>query len=117
MVSTERFTGVPPVAELVAVVREALAAEVVPVTGGREQYVVRMACRLLEVVERELTDDTPVASLQLLLEDLDVSSESDLAAGLLNSKFSPDDARVRSIVSLLVRHRVGIARPDRLEAS
>lgn len=107
--------GTPSIHALLEVVRDALHDEVAPVTADRPQYVVRMACRLLEIIQRELDDGRRHAhALHERLRGTGAIDESDLATGLLAGRFDPIDASLREVIHELVRWRIAIARPDAL---
>lgn len=110
--------GYPSVLETLAIVRDALAQEVRPHTADRAEYVVRMACRLIEIALRELDDQTgSAAEIAARIRATGATDESEIASGLLNGRFDPTDQRVRAVVQDLVRWRIAIARPDYLEQS
>jgi hypothetical protein len=105
--------GSPDVREVLRVVRDALDHKVLPATSDRPQYVVRMACRLLDVIGAELDagDDEP-SRLAARLATIGANSEAELAAGLLDGRFHTNDQTVRSVIGDAVRWRVAIARPN-----
>lgn len=108
--------GFPPILETLDIVRGALDEEVRPFTTDRAQYVVRMACRLIEIALRELDDRTgSAAELDARIRATGATDESDLATGLVTGRFDPTDETVRAVVHDLVRWRIAIARPDYLE--
>ncbi len=104
--------GSPDPREVLRIVREALDAEVLPATTDRPQYVVRMACRLLDVIGSELAAGTDEPRrLDAQLAAIGAESEAALAAGLLDGRYETNDETVRSVISDAVRWRVAIARP------
>lgn len=110
---TDVPAGTPELREVVRVVSEALMQEVVPATTDRPQYVVRMACRLLDIIQRELdAGDAGARRCAELIREIGAADEPDLAAGLIGGRFDVADPAVRSAVDALVRWRLAIARPD-----
>lgn len=105
--------GTPELREVVRVVSEALKHEVVPATTDRPQYVVRMASRLLDIVQRELdAGDADGRRCAELIRETGAADESDLAGGLIDGRFDVADHGVRSSVDALVGWRLAIARPE-----
>ena len=112
------LAGAPSIHDVLDVASAALRVEVVPATDDRPQYVVRMACRLIEIVQREL-DDGPEHARELhdRLRTVGATDESDLARGLLAGRFDTTDASLRAVIHDLVRWRMAIARPDALRTT
>jgi hypothetical protein len=110
--------GTPSVYEILDVVRAALHDEVIPAIADRPQYVVRMTCRLLDIVQRELEDGRERAiEIHEQLQNVGATDESDLAAGLVAGRFDPTDESVRAAIHQMVRWRITVARPDYLGAT
>lgn len=114
---SELDAGVPSIADLLRTIRDSLHAEVLPATTDRAQYVVRMTCRLLDIVEREIAaGDADPTQLSERLRSLGATSEAELASGLMSGTIDPADPAVRDFIRDLVRWRIDVARPDHPDA-
>jgi hypothetical protein len=104
---------VPSATELVAAVREFLAADVLPAVEGRVRFHTRVAINVLGMVERELALGPGQAdSHRDRLSALGASSDADLAASIRAGAFDGDDSALVRALTESVRDKLRVAHPD-----
>jgi aminoglycoside phosphotransferase (APT) family kinase protein len=106
----------PTAAQLVEAVRELLDGDVLEATEGRLQFHVRVAARVLAIVERELADDAaggrPAHAGRLAA--LGVSDDAELARCLRDGSLDADRSDVRATVWVDVLAKLRVANPSYL---
>ena len=103
---------IPVAADLVEAVREFLEADVLPTAEGRVRFHSRVAINVLAMVERELRLGPAQADAHAAgLENLGVTSESDLAARIRDGSLEARMDDVRRFVAETVRAKLEVANP------
>ncbi|MEU8245610.1 DUF6285 domain-containing protein [Nonomuraea sp. NPDC048916] len=105
---------VPTAAQLVAAVRDFLAADVLPAVDGRVRFHTRVAINVLGMVERELELGPAQAREHAVrLARLGVSSDAELAAAIREGRLDGDGA-LGPLLAQAVRAKLEVANPGYL---
>jgi hypothetical protein len=105
---------VPSAAQLVAAVRDFLAADVLPVVEGRVRFHTRVAINVLGMVGREIELGPAQAEEHAArLAELGVADDAELAAAVREGRFDGDDALTAALVRA-VRAKLEVANPGYL---
>ncbi|WP_049563327.1 DUF6285 domain-containing protein [Nonomuraea sp. SBT364] len=101
----------PSAAELVAAVRDFLAADVLPAVDGRTRFHARVAVNVLAMVERELRLGPAQAGEHAArLAGLGVADDAELARAIREGRFDGDD-RLTDLLTRAVRAKLEVANP------
>ncbi|GGO63750.1 DUF6285 domain-containing protein [Nonomuraea cavernae] len=107
---------VPTAAQLVAAVRDFLAADVLPAVDGRVRFHARVAINVLGMVERELELGPAQAREHAArLEALGVGSDAELAAAVREGRLDGDDT-LAPLLKQAVRAKLLVANPGHLDS-
>jgi len=108
--------GRPTSPELVAAVAEFLRGEIMPATGGRLNFLSRVAANVLDGVERELRLGPEQAGRQRRrLADLARTDQAGLAGAIRSGELAADDPAVLGAVRAAVTDRLVVANPRYLQ--
>lgn len=105
----------PDAADLVSVVAELLAEQVMPALDGELRWQVRIAANVLTIVARELREDPEVAQAYAEgLRSMGFSTDNELCAAVRDGSFRYDDRDLRTLVAAAVEARLRASRPSAL---
>ncbi|MFI6597566.1 DUF6285 domain-containing protein [Nonomuraea sp. NPDC050536] len=106
---------VPTAAQLVAAVRDFLAADVLPAVEGRVRFHTRVAINVLGMVEREIELGPGQARDHAArLAELGVADDTELAAAIRDGRLD-DSAALVDLLRQTVRAKLEVANPGYLE--
>lgn len=105
----------PDAADLVSVVAELLADQVMPALDGELRWQVRIATNVLTIVARELRQDPGAASDHREgLRSTGFTDERSLCTAIRDGTLAQDDPRLRAWVTATVEAKLRVARPTAL---
>ena len=109
---TRDDVGLPSIDELLEAVVEWVRSEVVTGSDATIAYRGRVAAHVLDLVRREIAEGAAItARRDVLLRDLSVTDETELALGIRDGSI-PIDANLLSTLRRLTDDRLGVDAPD-----
>ncbi|MDA2958582.1 MAG: DUF6285 domain-containing protein [Actinomycetota bacterium] len=109
---TRDDVGLPSIDELLEAVVEWLRSEVVTGSDATIAYRGRVAAHVLDLVRREIAEGAAItARRDVLLRDLSVTDETELALGIRDGSI-PIDANLLSTLRRLTDDRLSVDAPD-----